>query len=109
MRDAGLPVDLTVRGHERALAAGVDRAAYRIVQEALTNAIRHAGSAPAHVTVAYGADDVVLEIADEGPGPAGSDGLGLTGMRERARLHGGELEAHAGNGRGFVVRARLPA
>ena len=109
MRDAGLAVDLTVRGRERALAAGVDRTAYRIVQEALTNAIRHAGPAPAHVTVAYGADDLVLEIVDEGPGPAGGDGHGLTGMRERARLHGGELEAHAGHGRGFVVRARLPA
>jgi signal transduction histidine kinase len=92
---------------------GVDRAAYRVIQEALTNAIRHAGPVPAHVTVAYGEEDLVLEVVDDGPAqpanpPAGDPGNGLLGMRERVRLHGGELEARPGAQRGFVVRARLP-
>jgi signal transduction histidine kinase len=112
MRDAGLAVDLTVAGRERELAVGVDRAAYRVIQEALTNAIRHAGPVPAHVTVAYGEEDLVLEVVDDGPAqhgpPAGDPGNGLLGMRERVRLHGGELEARPGAQRGFVVRARLP-
>jgi signal transduction histidine kinase len=110
MRDAGLAVDLTVAGREREIAVGVDRAAYRVIQEALTNTIRHAGPVPAHVTVAYGDDDLVLEVVDDGPAhiAAGEAGNGLLGMRERVRLHGGELEARPGDGRGFVVRARLP-
>ena len=71
MRQAGLHVDLEVRGASRALADGVDRSAYRIVQEALTNTIKHAGLVPARVTVTYGEDDLTLEIADEGAGPRG--------------------------------------
>ena len=118
MRRAGLRVDLRIEGERRALAEGVDRSAYRIVQEALTNTVKHAGLVPTRVTVAYEADELRLEIADEGPGApaprAGGDdgepagGHGLVGMRERVRLYGGELEVGGDNGHGFVVRARIP-
>ncbi len=110
MRRAGLQVELSVRGAERAVDDAIGRSAYRIVQEALTNTIKHAGLVPARVTVAYRPDDLVLEIADDGPGHAGDaeTGQGLAGMRERVRLLSGELEAHTANGRGFVVRARIP-
>jgi signal transduction histidine kinase len=111
MREAGLMVDLRVEGRPRELRDGIDRSAYRIVQEALTNTIKHAGLVPAHVTVTYEPDDLLLEVVDEGGGAAADDagaGQGLAGMRERVRLHGGELDAHPVAGRGFVVRARLP-
>jgi signal transduction histidine kinase len=110
MRAAGLRIDVTVRGRERRPDEAVGRSAYRILQEALTNAIRHAGPVPTHVTLTYGPEELQLEVADDGAGPTGDPegGHGLEGMRERARLHGGELHAHARNGRGFVVRARLP-
>jgi signal transduction histidine kinase len=111
MREAGLMVDLRVEGERRELGDGIDRSAYRIVQEALTNTIKHAGLVPTHVIVTYEPDGVVLEVADEGDGAAaeaGGNGQGLAGMRERVRLHGGELDAHAVAGRGFVVRARIP-
>ena len=92
-----MTVDLRVEGDARPLADGIDRSAYRIVQEALTNTIRHAGPVPTRVTVGYAADDLVLEIADDGPrrsARAGrSRGQGLAGMRERVRLFGGELDA----------------
>jgi signal transduction histidine kinase len=83
------------------------------VLEVLTNTIKHAGLEPTRVTVAYGDDDLRLEIADAGsPAPAraaaGDGGHGLAGMRERVRLYGGELEAGGDNGQGFVVRARIP-
>ena len=115
MRRAGLVVDLRIEGERRALAEGVDRSAYRIVQEALTNTVKHAGLVPTRVTVAYGADELRLEIADAGPATPGrvdpdaaGGGHGLVGMRERVRLYGGELEAGGENGHGFVVRARIP-
>ena len=110
MRRAGLAVDLRLEGDPRAIPDGVDRSAYRIIQEALTNTIKHAGLVPTRVTVAYGSDDLTLEIVDDGPGQsgAGDGGQGLAGMRERVRVYGGELEAHTRNGRGFVVRARIP-
>ena len=122
MRRAGLAVDLRIEGEPRALAEGVDRSAYRIVQEALTNTIKHAGLVPARVTVRYDDDELRLEIVDSGPStpptpgsPDGGDrdrgddgGHGLVGMRERVRLYGGELEASSDNGDGFVVRARIP-
>jgi signal transduction histidine kinase len=110
MREAGLKVDVSVEGERRRVGVAVERSAYRIIQEALTNAIRHAGPVPAHVTLTYDDTDLRVEVADEGPGPPAGHrhGHGLTGMRERARLHGGELEARALDGRGFVVRARLP-
>jgi signal transduction histidine kinase len=110
MREAGLGVDLTVAGSPRELAVGVDRAAYRVIQEALTNTIRHAGPVPTRVTVSYEPADLLLEIADDGPGvpAAGDGGNGIVGMRERVRLHGGELDARPGGDGGFVVRARIP-
>jgi signal transduction histidine kinase len=110
MRQAGLQVELEVRGDERAVADGIDRSAYRIVQEALTNTIKHAGLVPTRVTVSYGADDLTLEVSDDGTGRASANpgGHGLAGMRERARLYGGELDVESPNGHGFVVRARFP-
>jgi signal transduction histidine kinase len=110
VREAGLPVALAVEGEPRPLAPGVDLSAYRIVQEALTNALKHAGPARAWVAVRYRAADVELEVTDDGHGPLDGHGggHGLLGMRERVALYGGVLESGARNGRGFRVRARLP-
>jgi signal transduction histidine kinase len=113
MRASGLPVQAVVEGAPRALSPGVDLSAYRIVQEALTNSLRHAGGASARVVVRYEPDALELEIADDGPGPPAdpeaSGGHGLIGMRERVQLFGGELEAGPRPGGGFLVRARLPS
>jgi signal transduction histidine kinase len=110
-REAGLDVALEEHGEPRPLAASVDVSAYRIVQESLTNVRRHAPGARARVLVAYEPGRVRLEVADDGPGAASANGggHGIVGMRERARLHGGTLEAGGGDGAGFVVRAELPA
>jgi signal transduction histidine kinase len=107
---AGLPVELRVEGEPVALAPAVDLSAYRIVQEALTNALKHAGPARARVVVRYGARDLELEISDDGRGTATANGggHGLAGMRERADLFGGEVEGVDRPEGGFVVRARLP-
>jgi signal transduction histidine kinase len=112
VRDAGLPVELRIQGARRALPPGVDVSAYRIVQEALTNALKHAGPARARVSIRYEADALELEIADTGTGAdavngAGS-GHGLVGMRERVAVFGGELDSGPHSGGGFTVRARLP-
>jgi signal transduction histidine kinase len=113
MRASGLPVEAVVEGAPRALSPGVDLSAYRIVQEALTNSLRHAGGASARVVVRYEPDALELEIADDGPGPPedseASGGHGLIGMRERVQLFGGELEAGPRPSGGFLVRARLPS
>ena len=113
MRASGLPVEAVVEGARRPLPPGVDLSAYRIVQEALTNALRHAGGASARVVVRYEPDALELEIADDGPGPTedpeASGGHGLIGMRERVQLFGGELDAGPRAGGGFLVRARLPS
>jgi signal transduction histidine kinase len=113
MRASGLPVEAVVEGTPRPLPPGVDLSAYRIVQEALTNALRHAGGASARVVVRYEPDAVELEIGDHGPGPLeaspASGGQGLIGMRERVQLFGGELVAGPRPGGGFVVLARLPS
>jgi signal transduction histidine kinase len=109
-RAAGLPVSLTVEGEPRSLPAGMDLAAYRVVQEALTNAIKHAGAAPTEVTVRWEPAHLELEIVDNGaPGANGhSGGHGLVGMEERVRLYDGELRTgHRASG-GFEVVARLP-
>jgi signal transduction histidine kinase len=111
VRAAGLPLQWRVEGDPRALPAGVDLAAYRIIQEALTNALKHAGSATAAVVVRYGAADLELEITDTGQGsngPPARVGHGLIGMRERVSLYGGEFEAGNREPHGFMVRARLP-
>jgi len=110
VRQAGLPVTLTVEGTPTRLPPGLDLSAYRIVQEALTNALRHAGPASATVMVRYRPGAVELEVADDGRGVNGRDpagGNGLVGMRERALLFGGELSAGPAAAGGFVVRARL--
>jgi signal transduction histidine kinase len=111
VREAGLRVDLRVEGEPVPLPAGVDLSAYRIVQEALTNTLKHAGRAEAEVIVRYDAAAVEVEILDNGVGPhtrANGAGHGLVGMRERVALYGGLLEAGSRNGHGFTVRARLP-
>ena len=111
-RTAGLPVELTVEGARRELPAGLDLAAYRVVQEALTNALKHGGGAPTEVEVHYRADAVEIRIADRGNGALnvrlGGSGHGLVGMRERVRMYGGELHADRRRGGGFEVRATLP-
>jgi len=106
----GLPVTVRVEGSPRALARGVEVSAYRIVQEALTNALKHAGPATARVTVRYSPSDLILEIADDGSGSGtgGGSGQGLAGIRERVAIYGGELTAGRGASGGFTVRARLP-
>ena len=111
VRRAGLAVDLHVEGSPRPLAAGVDLSAYRIVQEALTNAIKHAHASSADVLVRYEDDRVELVVADDGVGAANGSGggHGLIGMRERVSLYGGELDAGARPEGGFLVRASLPA
>jgi signal transduction histidine kinase len=111
VRQAGLPVSLEVQGAPNALAPGLGLAGYRIVQEALTNALKHAGPARAWVTVRYEPDALVLEIADDGTesgSDAGGSGHGLVGMRERVALYGGELTAGRRAEGGFAVHARLP-
>jgi signal transduction histidine kinase len=109
-REAGLPVELREEGEPRSLPAGVDLAAYRVVQEALTNAIKHAGAAPTEVAVRWGETHLELEIVDRGA-PAdevNGSGHGLVGMEERMRLYDGELRTGRRDGGGFEVIARLP-
>jgi signal transduction histidine kinase len=101
---AGLPVGLTVAGAARALPAGVDLTAYRIVQEALGRARDGGHAGRAEVTVTYGAADVAVEVRDDG----GADGRGLLGLRERVTVYGGELSTAALDGGGWRVAARLP-
>jgi signal transduction histidine kinase len=111
LREAGLPVELQVEGDRCALPDGIDLSAYRIVQEALTNALRHAKGARANVRVRYGADSIELEIADDGaadPSNTPAGGHGLVGMRERVALYGGRFDASRVPGGGFVVKAALP-
>jgi signal transduction histidine kinase len=111
-RDAGLRVEASVSGEPRPLPALVDLTAYRIVQESLTNVRRHAGAATATVTIRYEPADLVIEVDDDGRGPAsdgGRTGYGLAGMAERSAAVGGRLEAGRKAGGGFRVTARLPA
>jgi signal transduction histidine kinase len=112
VRAAGLPVNLTIDGNLAALPAVVDVSVYRIVQEALTNVLKHAGPARAEVTIGYEQDTVTIEVTDDGTGHPGDGsprgGHGLAGMRERAAAFGGELTAGPRPGGGFAVRGRLP-
>ena len=112
LRAAGLEVSLSVDGDHAALPPGVNVSAYRIVQEALTNVLKHAGQARAEVTVGCADSAVTIEVTDDGAGspapPALTGGQGLTGMRERVAVFGGDLRAGPRPGGGFSVCARLP-
>jgi signal transduction histidine kinase len=109
MRDAGLDVVLQVEGTPRPVPIGVDLSAYRVVQEALTNSLKHGGGAPAVVTLRYGERELALEVTDDGRGDAtDGQGHGLAGMRERVGIFGGSFEAGPRAGGGFAVRASLP-
>jgi signal transduction histidine kinase len=112
LRSAGLPVDLTVTGEPRPVATSIDLSLYRIVQEALTNALKHAKAARAEVVVGYGAHDITVEVSDDGRGPppsaARSQGAGTIGMRERVALFGGELQVGPRAHGGYAVRVCLP-
>ena len=107
---AGLPVRLHVDGEPYPLPRALDLSAYRIVQEGLTNSLKHARAANAEVTVRYEADAVEVEVADDGAGPGSTDGRGhgLVGVRERVKIYGGEMTAGPAPGGGFVLSARLP-
>ncbi|GAA0323716.1 sensor histidine kinase [Actinoallomurus spadix] len=110
-RSAGLPADVTVTGRARDLPVAVDRAAYRIVQESLTNIARHAGPAAASVEIRYGADTLTVRVDDDGcavPGTPAEPGVGLTGMRERVTALGGRLRAEPRPEGGFTVQAEFP-
>ena len=110
VRSAGLPVEVVVEGRPRTLAAGLDLAAYRIVQEALTNVLKHARGAQAAVTVRYTDTALELEVVDNGSGngAGGGTGNGLVGMQERVAMYGGQLEMGRRHEGGWVLRARLP-
>jgi signal transduction histidine kinase len=110
VRAAGLPVQVAVEGEPRDVPPGVDLSAFRIVQEALTNALTHAGPAQARVVLRYRADELELEISDDGPGTGdgSGSGYGLVGMRERVLVYGGELQAGRQPGGGYALRVRLP-
>jgi signal transduction histidine kinase len=110
-RDAGAKIRLIMQGKSVPLPAGVDLAAYRIVQEALTNARRHAPGADVDVEISYGVDLLLLRVRDRGPGlPEGelTAGHGLVGMRDRATIAGGTFSCGAADGGGFVVEVTLP-
>jgi signal transduction histidine kinase len=112
--EAGVKVDLDVRGERPALAPGLDLAAYRVIQEAVTNVVKHAATDSCQVTIDHGPGVLSLEITDHGPGPAGGGpavghgGHGIEGMRERVGMYGGEFEAGPRPGHGFRVTARFP-
>ena len=111
--DAGLPVDVNVAGEPHKLPKSLDLSAYRIVQEALTNALKHAGPTRVRVAISYLADKLELDIVDDGlgsgdNGPNVSGGRGLIGMRERVSLFGGELDVGFAAEGGFRVHASLP-
>jgi signal transduction histidine kinase len=107
---AGLPVRLHLDGERLPLPRAIDLSAYRIVQEGLTNALKHANASHADVTVRYRPDELELEVADDGKGPAPTNGHGhgLVGIRERVNIYGGEMSAGAAAAGGFVLSARLP-
>jgi signal transduction histidine kinase len=108
VRRAGLPVQLHVEGESLPLPRAIDLSAYRIVQEGLTNALKHAHARQADVTLGYGSEELLIEVRDDGAGGSAGDGLGLVGIRERVKIYGGEMSASTANGGGFVLRTRLP-
>jgi signal transduction histidine kinase len=110
IRRAGLAVELRVEGDPVHLPDAIDLSAYRIVQEGLTNALKHANASHADVVVRYQPDELQIDVRDDGDGPSTSDGLGhgLVGIRERVKLYGGQMNAGAANRRGFLLTTRLP-
>jgi signal transduction histidine kinase len=110
VRSAGLAVDLHVDGEPFPLPEGIDLSAYRIVQEGLTNALKHAHAGQADVRIRYERSELRIDVRDDGAGSNGSDGLGhgLVGVRERVALYGGEMRAENAEGGGFLLRTRLP-
>jgi signal transduction histidine kinase len=111
VRTAGLPVNLTIEGEVRKLPPGLDLCLYRLIQEALTNALKHSGRAQTRVHLHFGTDHVELEVIDTGtqkPTQVAPGGHGLIGMRERVAAYGGRLDTGALPGGGFAVRANLP-
>jgi len=109
-RESGLPVELTVEGDPSQLPPGVDLTAYRLVQEGLTNTIKHARASRADVLVRYEDGAVEISVVDDGDGggDGGGGGHGLVGMRERVAVYGGEIEAGPRAEGGYALRARLP-
>ena len=107
---AGLPVALHLEGEPFPLPRGIDLSAYRIVQEGLTNALKHARASDADVTVRYRPDELEIEVRDNGDGTESSDGLGhgLVGIRERVKIYGGDMSARPAPEGGFVLNTRLP-
>jgi signal transduction histidine kinase len=107
---AGLPVRLHFDGDRFPLPRAIDLSAYRIIQEGLTNALKHARASHADVTVHYGSDELQIEIRDDGRGTSTTDGLGhgLVGMRERVKIYGGEMSTETATGGGFILNTRLP-
>ena len=110
VRRAGLPVELHIEGEPCPLPPAIDLSAYRIVQEGLTNALKHARAGQADVTVRYAPDELQIVVRDDGAGasPGNDPGYGLAGMHERVKIYGGEMSAGSENGGGFVLRTRLP-
>jgi signal transduction histidine kinase len=113
VRQTGQPVELHVVGEPRDVSAGIGVAAYRIVQEALTNVLKHTSGAPSKVVVRWDDRALELEIVDQGPPQRGAPpdaplGRGIAGMRERAAMYGGTLDARPGPSGGYAVRARIP-
>ena len=107
---AGLPVRLHVDGERATLPRAIDLSAYRIIQEGLTNALKHARASHADVTLRFAPDELRIEVRDDGVGGAGGNdpGYGLVGIRERVKIYGGEMSAENANGGGFVLTTRLP-
>jgi signal transduction histidine kinase len=107
---AGLPVELHVDGDAVPLPRAIDLSAYRIVQEGLTNALKHARAGRADVTLRYAPDELRIEVRDDGRGDASANGAGygLVGIRERVKIYGGELTTGTADGGGFVLSTRLP-
>ncbi|MDQ1484231.1 MAG: hypothetical protein QOF35_2307 [Actinomycetota bacterium] len=110
VRATGLAVQVTIEGEPFRLPPGVDLSAYRILQEGLTNTLKHARARHADVNLRYGAAELQIEVRDDGQGPSTHDGLGhgLVGISERVKIFGGDLSAGASGSGGFVLRARLP-
>jgi signal transduction histidine kinase len=110
VRAAGLPVRLEVRGEPVALPEALDLSAYRIVQEGLTNALKHAHASQAEVVIGYDGDQLRIEVRDDGEGPSEGDGAGhgLAGIGERVKIYGGAMTAAPASGGGFVLSTCLP-